>query len=621
MTVLGVDISKWSVYRSDGINISDGWNPDRATRPIDFVIQRSSYASLSPYVYEDEALDWLYEQCLKIPVRGFYHYFGSGTNYRKQMEVMLNAVEGKDYHFLVLDYEKGYNYLDNRTFAELIEMAKQMKEITKKNVMLYFNYDVYANYMKPFGAESIIGQYDCWYAAYPYVLDWNKPPIPPKNVNMRLWQGCGGDIPTSPRLGKEYGTHPYQTGIDVNRWMGTLEELYVWAGLSEPVDPPTDPPVEPPIVIDPPVKITLPQTVRVDNLGGLNSRDVPSVFTGKIVSHTSYNMTITILEIVNGLDGNVWGKTDKGWSCLLLKPSKYFTQIKGFDLYDVGEYTIPPQIELETLPKEVTVTNAGGLNARNIPTTVGSQVSKVNPKDSKITILEIVNGLDGNIWGKTVDGWVCLLWKSTSYYYTSIKNLDVFKVTDYVPSADVHLYYRLKHDTENYKWGYKSRVITLAEQGLGSIKVAYPQTMRYEGGRGNVELSPAWVGFLKSINTVRAVDYVSRYDFGWRNRGDWPKVEQLSFCGNIVEIERIEGNKAYLKNYYYNDEQPPTLTPGFYDASKIHYFSVVDRYGKVTATPVGQVRVFIIANDRSEKLWIPLDQLVRVDKLSVFVPS
>lgn len=617
--VLGVDVSKYNIYRNNGIDISDGWNPDRATKPIDFVIQRVSYASSSPYVYKDQALDWLYEQALKIPVRGCYHYFGSGSNYQKQMDTMLKAIEGKDYHFLVVDYEKMVNNLDGRTFAELFEMIKQLKVITNKKVMAYFNYDVYVNYMRPFGANNIIANHDIWYAFYQNELyfDWGRPPVVPFPTQMKLWQNIAGDVPGSPRVGKEYGTHQYQTGIDVNRWMGTKEELYTWANV--PIVTEEEPPVEEPPIIIPPTKITLPQTVKIDNISGLNSRDIPSVM-GKVIGYTPYNTNIVILEMVNGLDGNIWGKTEKGWSCLFLKPSKYFTEIKSFDLYDVGDYSppivVPPTHE--TLPKTVKITNIFGLNIRNEPTTQSSIVG-YKLYTTQITITKIVTGLDGNIWGKVDNGWVCLLLKSSNKYFTEITDLSLFDVEIYVPVVETKLYYKLRHDTENPKWGYKSRVITLAANGLGSIKVAYPETIRIEGGKGNITLSPAWVRFFDSINTENASRYTRKRDSGWFNRGTWPTVEQLSFGGNVVEVTKIEGDKAYIKCYY-NDDAPPSLDGNFYDPSRIHYFSVVDRYGKVTSSPVGHIRTLVIANNKNEKLWIPLNQLVKVDKLSVYMP-
>lgn len=63
---IGVDVSKWNVS-SDGKTM---WNPNRALKPIDFVIQRVSYGGSSGSQVKDELLEPMYAMVQQVPVRG-----------------------------------------------------------------------------------------------------------------------------------------------------------------------------------------------------------------------------------------------------------------------------------------------------------------------------------------------------------------------------------------------------------------------------------------------------------------------------------------------------------------------------------------------------------------------
>ena len=152
---IGVDVSKYNL----------GWDPDRATKPIDFVIQRASWAG-----YKDEQFDAIYAQVIKVPVRGAYHYYSSGVHWRVQADLFLNITRDRGYHFFVLDYETAYNNLDGRTIAEAAEFIKYVKEQTGKRCLLYFSPNVYNTFIKPFGYANWCNQQDVWMAQYPWTL-------------------------------------------------------------------------------------------------------------------------------------------------------------------------------------------------------------------------------------------------------------------------------------------------------------------------------------------------------------------------------------------------------------------------------------------------------------------
>lgn len=257
MNALGVDVSKYEVQPIFDINgnvvaVKNFWNPDKSTKPIDFVIQRASYGGK-----KDEFLDLMYSQVLKIPIRGAYHYFSTGIRWQDQANNFLNCVAGKDYHFYMIDYEKFYNNLNATSFAELFEIVKYVKEVTKKKVLVYFNHDVYNTLMKPYNADAIINNYDIAIAWYPYIPFFNisKPPSLPKGVNTwKVWQYGAGDVPGVPGYNEGFAYGSWRHGIDLDVFNGTVEEMRVWCGLDG--TPPVEDP-EIPVPTDPVAKLEI----------------------------------------------------------------------------------------------------------------------------------------------------------------------------------------------------------------------------------------------------------------------------------------------------------------------------------------------------------------------------
>ncbi len=180
-----------------------------------------------------------------------------------------------------------------------------------------------------------------------------------------------------------------------------------------------------------------------------------------------------------------------------------------------------------------------------------------------------------------------------------------------LPPPVTSKYYRILHDTELAKYGYKPRPLATVD--------ATPETVRINGGTGNVTLSAAWVKFIDAINTVNAARFIRKPYNGWLNRGAWPQVEQLTFAGNIVEVTEIIDGRAYIKTLY-NDEAPPALVGEFYNPATMHIFGVIRNDGTLESPPVGNIRTLVMARTNSERLWLPLEGLVRVDALSVYVP-
>ncbi len=235
--IIGVDVSKYNL----------GWSPDKATKPISFVVQRASWS-----LYKDEGFDALLPQVLKIPIRGAYHYYSSGVPWKAQADLFLSVTKGKGFHFYVVDYERAYNTLNARTIAEVSEMVKYIKSQTGQRCMVYFSPSIYNESIKPFGYGLWAHQQDIWIAQYPWTLTQTPPtstPAIPDNLPWRIWQYGGGDVnyTAGRHAGADYGGG--LVGIDLNYFNGTEAELLAWAGVTDvpvviptPADPPTPQP-------------------------------------------------------------------------------------------------------------------------------------------------------------------------------------------------------------------------------------------------------------------------------------------------------------------------------------------------------------------------------------------
>lgn len=163
--------------------------------------------------------------------------------------------------------------------------------------------------------------------------------------------------------------------------------------------------------------------------------------------------------------------------------------------------------------------------------------------------------------------------------------------------------YRVKHDFEK-----PVKVSRSSGWKPGTKLRGLPETVRLMGGRGSVLMSVAWTKHIQKINTPNGYRYVQKEKSGWTNAGPFPRVECLTFGGNIVEVTKIVGNKAYVKTYFNNQTPPPEFGP----LSLVQRFSVVYNDGTVEmATPVGNVYTVLIANP-GEELWIDTSNLVKI---------
>ena len=230
MKPIGVDVSKYNVS-TDGKII---WNYANRKKPIDFVIQRASYGGSLGGQVKDELFDTLLPRVMQCPIRGAYHYYSSHSPWKAQADFFLNVVKDKGFQFYAIDYETAYNTLDKRTISEFAEMVKYIKAQTGKKVLCYFNWNVFTNFIKPYGYDAWINNEDVWYAWYPYQTSEDPPVSIAKPIGMgnyRIHQYGAGDVGGTAgyNAGANYGGG--SRGIDLNAYNGTIDDMRQWLNL------------------------------------------------------------------------------------------------------------------------------------------------------------------------------------------------------------------------------------------------------------------------------------------------------------------------------------------------------------------------------------------------------
>lgn len=202
---VGIDISKYQVT----------FDPDKATKPIDFVFQRTSYGMVT-----DERYWEMLPNTKKVERRGVYHYFSTGSSWKAQADFFLSLQNGHGFKSLVVDYEGGYNNLNERSANDLESMLRYLQEQRpKKSVMAYFNPSTYRDLIQPY---IDIRDIPAWVARY-YIIPLSQTRTDiyyngTERSDWAFWQY------TSKGKASEYGTSLTNT-VDLNVFNGTLEEL------------------------------------------------------------------------------------------------------------------------------------------------------------------------------------------------------------------------------------------------------------------------------------------------------------------------------------------------------------------------------------------------------------
>jgi GH25 family lysozyme M1 (1,4-beta-N-acetylmuramidase) len=215
----------------------------------------------------------------------------------------------------------------------------------------------------------------------------------------------------------------------------------------------------------------------------------------------------------------------------------------------------------------------------------------------------------GVVWGKLYDNyWACRYMPKQESFYVYMDEV-------LVPDLTFPAMYRIKDDLEA---GVPQRPY---------IRDQLPSTVRIRGGATSLLLTPAWMEYVYKIQNKPNYQFISPThlgdNVGWHNNGEPNKVEQLTFSGNIVEVLRIEGRKAFITVQHLEDGPPVTITKPTPTKlnSTIHLFTTQYDHIRDTSKPYNQgldittngkfPRIVLLANP-GEELWIDIGDLVRL---------
>ena len=134
-----------------------------------------------------------------------------------------------------------------------------------------------------------------------------------------------------------------------------------------------------------------------------------------------------------------------------------------------------------------------------------------------------------------------------------------------------------------------------------------PATVRLQGGRGSLQLTPAWIDYVDRLNgrDPRILSYLFHRASGWQNASDYGRVEELAFEDEWLYVTKVHGTRAYVQAYFVDDKPPAQVASR---DLRHQSFSVVTRDDRIIGAPPGQATIILIARP-SEQLWLPASYL------------
>ncbi len=142
------------------------------------------------------------------------------------------------------------------------------------------------------------------------------------------------------------------------------------------------------------------------------------------------------------------------------------------------------------------------------------------------------------------------------------------------------------------------------------LRNGLPSTVRIRGGKGFVRLTTSWLNYVAKLNTVSAYSYIFKDASGWHNQGDMVRVEQLTFSGNIVKVNRVSNGRAYIDAFFLSDT-PPASAPTLSIANLspvIQFFTTQYNTYLDMSTDGRWPKILVIANP-GEELWMNVNDL------------
>ena len=178
---------------------------------------------------------------------GAVHYQRSGIAWKDQLDYFMNVASEADYHYD--DFEGYFNVLSKQFSSDAVNFTLVGQYNSKKPFGMYSSKKFLHELMYPHGIYTIRDRPNFWNAQWPFgvydprvdemhIVEKGWLPVLPAGMpmsNCKKWQYSG----EKNYLGEREGVGSPHVCLEM--FMGTLEDLRIWAKLDVPEPPPETP--------------------------------------------------------------------------------------------------------------------------------------------------------------------------------------------------------------------------------------------------------------------------------------------------------------------------------------------------------------------------------------------
>jgi lysozyme len=220
MTTPGIDVSTWSDIASTPQHMDFSKSVAMGAR---FVFVKASQAT---WLDQDWSINWVNSKTAGL-IRGAYHYLDWTKPAIEQARFFAGIIKQDPGELPpVLDFECRTGVPNKATaLGECKLFLAELERLTSVVPMIYTGY----YFWKEFGSPDVsFKKYPLWIANYTTAV---APMVPLPWISYTFWQySANGD-------GLAYGAE--SKSIDLNRFLGTYEDLLRFANIATPPIPPT----------------------------------------------------------------------------------------------------------------------------------------------------------------------------------------------------------------------------------------------------------------------------------------------------------------------------------------------------------------------------------------------
>ena len=227
-TLIGM---KQRAYIIDMSRYQIRFNPDAA---VPGLLDAGIIKATEGTTYKDPEFENLYVGISKLLAQGAYHYLKSNASGVSQANWFLDAITGKKFHMLVIDFESTGNVM-NDDFVRILydALVRVSAARPEAKTILYTNSNYYNTVIYPAAiriwGRDVFADWDLWIAQYPYVVNVDGEPVMPKNrLDWKLWQFSNAGNAA------EHGTG---ASVDRNVFNGSVSAFKAWLNITDTPTP------------------------------------------------------------------------------------------------------------------------------------------------------------------------------------------------------------------------------------------------------------------------------------------------------------------------------------------------------------------------------------------------